>query len=104
MIELVNPESVGISSERLGRLRGWLEAQVTGERLAGASVLVGRRGGVAFFECAGMADQARARPFAQRLHEMDPELKRRIYECWQTAFERFGYPADLDETPARQVV
>ncbi|MFV2090389.1 MAG: serine hydrolase domain-containing protein [Pseudomonadales bacterium] len=53
MVELVTPETVGISSARLERVRAWLEQQIFSERLAGASVLIGRRGGVAFFEAAG---------------------------------------------------
>jgi len=53
MVELVTPETVGISSARLERVRVWLEQQISSERLAGASVLIGRRGGVAFFEAAG---------------------------------------------------
>jgi CubicO group peptidase (beta-lactamase class C family) len=65
MIDLVSPESVGLSSERLTRVRYWLEEQISSERLAGASVLIGRRGGVAFFEAAGLADQAAAKPFVR---------------------------------------
>lgn len=64
-IELVSPESVGLSSERLGRVSSWLGAQITSERLAGASVLIGRRGQVAFFETRGLADQAASRSFNQ---------------------------------------
>jgi CubicO group peptidase (beta-lactamase class C family) len=62
-IEVVSPESVGLSSERLGRVSGWLGEQITSERLAGASVLIGRRGRVAFFEARGLADQASSRSF-----------------------------------------
>ncbi|HEY5645165.1 MAG TPA: serine hydrolase domain-containing protein [Pseudomonadales bacterium] len=63
MIDTVSPESVGLSSERLRRVSGWLGDQITAERLAGASVLVGRRGEVAFFEARGLADQASGRSF-----------------------------------------
>ena len=62
-VELVSPESVGFSSERLGRVSSWLGEQITSERLAGASVLIGRRGRVAMFEARGLADQASARSF-----------------------------------------
>lgn len=64
-IEVVSPESVGLSSERLDRVRQWLGEQISGERLAGASVLIGRRGSVAFFETRGLADQAAAKSFEQ---------------------------------------
>lgn len=62
-LELVNPESVGLSSARLQRLHGWLEQQTSSGRLAGASVLVARHGKTAFFEAAGVADPATGRAF-----------------------------------------
>lgn len=64
-IELVSPESVGLSAERLERVSSWLGQQIASERLAGASVLIGRRGQIAFFESRGLADQASARSFSQ---------------------------------------
>jgi CubicO group peptidase (beta-lactamase class C family) len=64
-VEVVSPESVGLSSERLDRVSSWLGEQISSERLAGASVLIGRRGRVAFFEARGLADQATARSFNQ---------------------------------------
>lgn len=63
MIDTVSPESVGLSSERLERVSSWLAEQITSERLAGASVLIGRRGEVAYFEARGLADQASGRSF-----------------------------------------
>ena len=63
MLEQVEPESVGLSSERLQRVSSWLRDQVESERLAGCSVLVGRRGKIAMLEATGMADQAIFRPF-----------------------------------------
>ena len=57
MIEITKPEELGFSSKRLERLTEWLGEQVSGDRLAGASVLVGRRGKVAYFESAGEADK-----------------------------------------------
>jgi adenosylmethionine-8-amino-7-oxononanoate aminotransferase len=63
MIETVTPESVGMSSSRLRRVDAWLEAQVANERLAGASVLIGRRGQQAYFGCAGRADIDAGTPF-----------------------------------------
>ena len=62
-IEVVSPESVGLSSDRLARVSQWLGEQISTERLAGASVLIGRRGRVAHFEARGLADQAAARSF-----------------------------------------
>ena len=64
-IEVVSPESVGLSSERLERVSRWLGEQVSGERLAGLSVLIGRRGRIAFFEARGQADQSSGRSFSR---------------------------------------
>ncbi|MGD8831101.1 MAG: serine hydrolase domain-containing protein, partial [Pseudomonadales bacterium] len=63
MIDTVSPESVGLSSARLERVSAWLEAQISGERVAGASVLVGRRGGIPYFEARGLADVAAGKSF-----------------------------------------
>ena len=65
MIEITKPEELGFSSKRLERLTEWLGEQVSGDRLAGASVLVGRRGKVAYFESAGEADKEQAQPFTK---------------------------------------
>lgn len=56
IMEIVNSESVGLSSERLQRVTSWLNQQITSERLAGASVLIARKGKVAYFETAGQSD------------------------------------------------
>ena len=53
------------------------------------------------------AELADHHEFRKNKYEMeDEEMKRRIYEKWKPAFERFGYPSDLDldGKPARQVV
>ena len=55
-MDKVNPESVGVSSERLARVSQWLEQQISSERLAGASVMLSRRGKVAYFNSAGVVD------------------------------------------------
>lgn len=48
--------ALGLCPERLGRVTQWLEAQVSSQRVAGASVLIGRRGQEAYFAAAGHAD------------------------------------------------
>jgi len=62
MFQVVQPETVGLSSERLQRVSRWMAQQVSGERLAGLSVLVHRRGQVAFSECAGEMDVEAGKP------------------------------------------
>ncbi|MEH3148151.1 MAG: serine hydrolase [Methylobacterium frigidaeris] len=56
------PEAVGLSSERLERIVPWMRRYVETGRLAGLSVLVGRRGRVAFQRAHGLADLAREKP------------------------------------------
>ncbi len=64
-MEQVDPESVGLSSARLERVSQWLQAQVDGGRLAGCSVMIGRRGQIAFSEAVGHADLELAKSFAK---------------------------------------
>ncbi|NOU07161.1 MAG: beta-lactamase family protein, partial [Hyphomicrobiaceae bacterium] len=56
------PEDVGFAGERLSRLDGWMKAQVASGRLAGLSVMVARRGKIAYFKNEGLRDQARNTP------------------------------------------
>ena len=43
----------------------WLKLQVSSDRVAGASVLIGRQGHPAFFEATGWADVERRKPFTE---------------------------------------
>lgn len=58
------PEDVGLSSERLGRVGGWMQRLVDDRKLAGLTVAVLRRGQVAFHRSVGLADIARELPMA----------------------------------------
>ena len=51
------PEAVGMSSERLGRLTAALQAYVDDGRLAGAVTIVARRGKIAYLEAVGYRDR-----------------------------------------------
>ena len=51
------PETVGMSSERLGRLTEALQAYVDDDRLAGAVAIVARRGKIAYLEAVGYRDR-----------------------------------------------
>jgi len=53
VIEQVKPESVGMSEDRLRRVDAWMEQHVERQRLAGVSVLIERRGRVAYFGARG---------------------------------------------------
>ena len=65
MIDVTKPEDLGLSPFRLSRLHNWLGQQVEGGRLAGASVLVGRRGKVGYLGTAGVSDLDTAEPFRE---------------------------------------
>ena len=57
-------EAVGLSTERLSRIDGWMDRLVADGKLAGLSVNVLRRGQLAYSRAAGAADLARATPFS----------------------------------------
>ncbi len=67
-----NPEHVGFSSLRLRKIDGWMDRLVEDGRLAGLSVLVSRRGQLAYERHAGLADMARGL-------RMGPDSILRIY-------------------------
>lgn len=56
-LPLVDPAEVGLSDERLDRIRRVLQGHVEEGRIAGAVVLLARRGRVAFFESFGRRDR-----------------------------------------------
>jgi CubicO group peptidase (beta-lactamase class C family) len=62
-MDIVKPESVGLSSSRLQRVNDWLDEQISMGRFAGASVLVARKGSTAMFAAAGQAEVESKRPF-----------------------------------------
>lgn len=66
------PESVGLSSARLGKLTETLRANIAKGDIPGAVLLVSRRGKIALFESMGTLDPARNAP-------MTPDAIFRIY-------------------------
>ena len=63
MLDDISPVEAGLSEKRLDRVSDWLLDQTKKDRLAGCSVLVGRRGGVSYFDCTVMADKERGKSF-----------------------------------------
>ena len=57
-------DRVGLSAERLGRIDGWMQRWVDSGKLAGMSVLVSRRGRIAYEKCYGLADRERGTAMA----------------------------------------
>lgn len=56
------PEDVGLGTERLARISGWMRRQIETRRSAGMVTLVWRRGRTAFLGLEGKADLARGTP------------------------------------------
>jgi CubicO group peptidase (beta-lactamase class C family) len=56
------PGEVGLSKDRLDRIRVAMEKQIAENRLAGGIGLIARRGKIAYFETYGMADKESGRP------------------------------------------
>jgi CubicO group peptidase (beta-lactamase class C family) len=71
-LPLVAPEQVGLSAQRLDRVRKWMNGWVDSGRLAGMVVVVMRKGELAFAETTGRADVERNKP-------MRPDTIFRIY-------------------------
>jgi CubicO group peptidase (beta-lactamase class C family) len=59
------PQDVGMSAEKLGRVRVAVQGLVDEEKIAGASVLVARKGKVVFFETFGMMDKEADKPVGE---------------------------------------
>ena len=55
-ISLAKPESVGLSASRLQRIDDLINQHVEEKKIAGAVVLVARRGKIAYFRATGLAD------------------------------------------------
>ncbi|MEW6184748.1 MAG: serine hydrolase domain-containing protein [Thermodesulfobacteriota bacterium] len=64
-MKTTDPTSVGVSAERLARLDQWLEKQISNERLAGCSLLFGRRGQAVYFKAIGKAELEPEKPFKE---------------------------------------
>jgi len=56
-LPVTSPKNVGMSPEGLARIKPAVQALVGDEKIAGASVIVARRGKIVFFETFGMMDK-----------------------------------------------
>lgn len=59
---VTSPKDVGMSPERLARIKPAVQALVDDEKIAGASVIVARKGNIVFFETFGMMNQEAKKP------------------------------------------
>jgi len=69
---MISPEEVGLSSERLTRIRPAVGKHIGDDKIAGAVMLVARRGKVVHLECVGLMDRESNKP-------MQPDTIFRIY-------------------------
>lgn len=58
----VSPTQVGLSQERLNRIRPAMEQDIAEGEMAGAIGLIARHGKIAYFETYGMADREANKP------------------------------------------
>jgi CubicO group peptidase (beta-lactamase class C family) len=69
---MVAPEKVGMSNERLAKIRPVIEKHIGEKRIAGALALLARHGELVYFECVGLMDRENNRP-------MQPDTIFRLY-------------------------
>lgn len=109
MFDVKSPALVGLDETRLQRVGQWLDEQVSSQRLAGASVLIGRRGSLAYHACSGHADVASSKPFQTdtiaRIYSMTKPITAvaamMLYErgCFQLDHPVAKYLPEFAETP-----
>ena len=61
-MHITQPESIGFSSERLGRIRAGMQGYIDRQQMAGMITLVARRGQVVHLECQGWMDREAGKP------------------------------------------
>jgi len=61
-IPITSPEDVGMSSEKLAKVKPAVQAMIDDEKIAGATVIVARKGKIALFETLGMMDKKAKKP------------------------------------------
>jgi CubicO group peptidase (beta-lactamase class C family) len=61
-VSLAKPEEVGLSSERLSRIRSLVQSHITANDISGAVTLVARKGKLVHLEAHGLADIQARRP------------------------------------------
>ena len=64
-LSVTSPKDVGMSSEKLAGVKPAVQALVDDEKIAGATVVVARKGKIAFFETFGMMDKEAKKPMAK---------------------------------------
>jgi CubicO group peptidase (beta-lactamase class C family) len=71
-LPVTSPENVGMSSEKLARAKSSVQALIDNEKIAGASIIIARKGKIVLSETFGMMDQKAKK-------SMQPDTIFRIY-------------------------
>ena len=71
-LPVTSPENVGMSSKKLARTRSSVQALIDNEKIAGASIIVARKGKIVLSETFGMMDKDAKKP-------MKPDTILRFY-------------------------
>ncbi len=64
-VDVVKPEEVGLSSERLKRINEFVQRHIDAQDISGAITIVARRGRVAHFQVQGLMDVASKKPMSK---------------------------------------
>ena len=56
------PERIGLSKERLARIKNWMQGYIDKSKLPGATTLIARHGEVVFSETLGYGDLEKKKP------------------------------------------
>lgn len=64
-LSVASPKDVGMSSEKLAGVKPAVQGLVDDEKIAGATVIVARKGKIVFFETFGMMDKEAKKPMAK---------------------------------------
>ena len=89
---MIRPEAVGLSSDRLARIRPAIEKHVADDKIAGVVTLVARRGEVVHLECVGLMDRENNKPMVPdaifRIYSMTKPI---ICTALMTLYEKGGF-------------
>jgi CubicO group peptidase (beta-lactamase class C family) len=62
---MISPEKVGLSAERLARIKRGIEKHIGEDKIAGAITLLARRGELVHLECMGLMDRENKKPMRE---------------------------------------
>jgi CubicO group peptidase (beta-lactamase class C family) len=77
-LPITSPKNVRMSSETLAQIKSSVQALIDNEKIAGASIIVIRKGKIVLFETFGMMDQKAKKPMQRdtifRIYSMTKQI------------------------------